>query len=252
MIYIWCALWEVCFLLFSLLLCVLLSCFCCPFVEQKHDIWTVPKSSYQFLFFCSAPWLVTLWHPIVLLLPPLLWLAFWRASVWNTHHGSLSRFLVTHFMHILGRLLVVLLIARRSWSSFIQGNDWFCLIDISSSMPVYSYWLLTLCADIINSNGWFCLSDILTLIESVLVRWKNTMSKTLRLAEGFSPDAIAGRLAEKTRIQEEMENIVLKLQRSDCSYILRNNTIHCGKPSHSRIKRKSLIIIQIQGALWTN
>ena len=51
------------------------------------------------------------------------------------------------------------------------------------------------------------------------------MSKKQRLAEGFSPDAIAGRLAEKTRIQEEMENIVLKLQRSDCSYILKNNTI---------------------------
>ena len=49
------------------------------------------------------------------------------------------------------------------------------------------------------------------------------MSKKQRLAEGFSPDAIAGRLAEKTRIQEEMENIVLKLQCSDCSYILRNN-----------------------------
>ena len=51
------------------------------------------------------------------------------------------------------------------------------------------------------------------------------MSKKRRLAEGFSPDAIAGRLAEKTRIQEEMEDIVLKLQRSDCSYILKNNTI---------------------------
>ena len=51
------------------------------------------------------------------------------------------------------------------------------------------------------------------------------MSKTRRLAEGFSPDAIAGRLDEKTRIQEEMEGIVLKLQRSDCSYIFKNNTI---------------------------
>ena len=57
---------------------------------------------------------------------------------------------------------------------------------------------------------------------SVLVRWKNAMSKKRRLAEGFSPDAIAGRLAEKTRIQEEMEDIVLKLQRSACSYILKN------------------------------
>ena len=59
------------------------------------------------------------------------------------------------------------------------------------------YWLLTLCADFINGNGQFCLSDILTLIVSVLLRWKNTMSKKQRLAEGFSPDAIAGRLAEK-------------------------------------------------------
>ena len=48
------------------------------------------------------------------------------------------------------------------------------------------------------------------------------MSKKRRLAEGFSPDAIAGGLAEKTRIQEEMEDIVLKLQGSDCSYILKN------------------------------
>ena len=85
------------------------------------------------------------------------------------------------------------------------------------------------------------------------------MSKKRRLAEGFSPDAIAGRLAEKTRIQEEMEDIVLKLQRSDCSYILKNNTIqyitntiHYRKPSLSRTKRKSLIIIQIQEALWRN
>ena len=78
------------------------------------------------------------------------------------------------------------------------------------------------------------------------------MSKKRRLAEGFSPDAIAARLAEKTRIQEEMEDIVLKLQRSDCSYILKNNTIHYRKPSLSRTKRKSLIIIQIQEALWRN
>ena len=78
------------------------------------------------------------------------------------------------------------------------------------------------------------------------------MSKKQRLAEGFSPDATAGRLAEKTRIQEEMENIVLKLQCSDCSYILRNNTLHCGKPSHSQVKRKLLIIIQIQEVLWRN
>ena len=48
------------------------------------------------------------------------------------------------------------------------------------------------------------------------------MSKKRHLAEGFSPDAIAGRLAEKTRIQEEMVDIVLKL-RFDCSYILKNN-----------------------------
>ena len=56
-------------------------------------------------------------------------------------------------------------------------------------------------------------------------------------------------LPKKTRIQEEVEDIVLKLQRSDCSYILKNNTMHCRKPSHSQTKRKSLIIIQIQEAL---
>jgi len=42
------------------------------------------------LFFCSAPWLVTLWHPISTLLPLFLWLAFQSASVWNNRHGSLS------------------------------------------------------------------------------------------------------------------------------------------------------------------
>ena len=51
------------------------------------------------------------------------------------------------------------------------------------------------------------------------------MSKKRRLAEVFSPHTIAGRLAEKTRIQEEIEDIVLKLQRSDCSYILKNYRI---------------------------
>ena len=110
---------------------VLLPCFCCASAVLLSNRSTTYELclNLHILFFCSAPWLVTLWHPIVLLLPPLLWLAFWRMSVWNAHHGSLLRFLVTHFMHILGRLLVVLLIARRSWSSFIQGNDWFCLID---------------------------------------------------------------------------------------------------------------------------
>ena len=78
------------------------------------------------------------------------------------------------------------------------------------------------------------------------------MSKKRRLAEGFLPDVIAGRLGEKTRIQEEMEEIVSKLQRSDSLYILKNNKIHCRKSSHSRAKRKSLIIIQIQEALWRN
>lgn len=64
-----------------------------------------------------------------------------------------------------------------------------------------------------------------------VIFWQYTCAITLekrhvekrRFAEGFSPDAIAGRLAEKTRILEEMEDIVLKLQRFDCSYILENN-----------------------------
>ena len=70
-------------------------------------------------------------------------------------------------------------------------------------------------------------SDSNTVCTSVCAcTLENAMSEKWRLAEVFLPDAIAGRLAEKTRIQEEMEYIVLKLQRSDCSYILKNNTIH--------------------------
>ena len=81
------------------------------------------------LFFCSAPWLVTLWHPIV---------RFYHCFYDWPFEAHLCETLVTvprhalhilHFVHILGRLLVFLLIPRRSWSSFIQGNDWFCLID---------------------------------------------------------------------------------------------------------------------------
>ena len=76
------------------------------------------------------------------------------------------------------------------------------------------------------------------------------MSKKRRLAEGFSPDAIAGRLAEKTRIQEEMEDIVFEITtfRLFIHFKEQYNTIHYRKPSLSRTKRKSLIIIQIQEA----
>ena len=98
------------------------------------------------LFFCSAPWLVTLWHPIV---------RFCHCFYDWPFEAHLCETLVTvprhalhilHFVHILGRLLVFLLIPRRSWSSFIQGNDWFCLIDISCSAPVYSVLIArTLC-----------------------------------------------------------------------------------------------------------
>ena len=69
-------------------------------------------------------------------------------------------------------------------------------------------------------------SDSNTVCTSVCASTlENAMSKKRRLAEVFSPDTIAGRLAEKTRIQEEIEDIVLKLQRSDCSYILKNYRI---------------------------
>ena len=120
------------------------------------------------LFFCSAPWLVTLWHPIV---------RFCHCFYDWPFEAHLCETLVTvprhalhilHFVHILGRLLVfllilravssretigfvwlmlvVLLIARWSWSSLVQGNDWFCLIDISCSAPVYSVLIArTLC-----------------------------------------------------------------------------------------------------------
>ena len=104
---------------------VLLSCFCRACVEQKHDVWTVPKSSY----------LVQL--PDWLLCDIRLYCFCHRFHDWP-FEARLCETLVTvprhalhilHFMHILGRLLVILLIARRSWSSFVQGNDWFCLID---------------------------------------------------------------------------------------------------------------------------
>ena len=55
-------------------------------------------------------------------------------------------------------MLVVLLIARWSWNSFMQGNDWFCLIHISSSAPVYSLLIAcTLC--------WFRQRQRLVLFE---------------------------------------------------------------------------------------
>ena len=127
------------------------------------------------MLFSSAPWLVTFWHPIVLLLPSLLWLAFRSVSVWNARHSSLSctSYSALHaysgqvagcfidwfadhgavssreMIGFVWLMLVVLLIARWSWSSFVRGNYWFCLIDISISAPVYSVLIVrTLC--------WFC------------------------------------------------------------------------------------------------
>ena len=255
---------------------VLLLCFRRPFVEQKHDTWTVPKSSYFVLLFSS------LIGYFVTSDCTAFATAFMIGLLKNVCVKRSSRFLVTvpcHALHAYsGQVAGCIIDCSQIVEQFHPGKwlvlfDW-CLLFYWSfadrgavlcremigfvwliflvACLCILYWLLTLCADFINGNGQFCLSDILTLIVSVLLRWKNTMSKKQRLAEGFSPDAIAGRLAEKTRIQEKMENIVLKLQRSDCSYILRNNTIHCGKPSHSQVKRKSLIIIQIQEVLWRN
>ena len=192
-----------------------------------------------------------MWHPIVLLLPPFSWLVFRSASVWNARHGSSSRtsYSAPHaysrqvagcFINCLpiveqfrpGKRLVLFdwcllfyrSLADRGAVSCRETIGFVWLIFLVVRLCIL-YWLLALCADFVNGNGWFCLSDILTVIVSVLVRWKNAMSKKRRLAESFSPDAIAGRLDEKTSIKEEMEDIVLKLQRSDCSYILRNNTI---------------------------
>ena len=44
-----------------------------------------------------------------------------------------------------------------------------------------------------------------------------------RLAACFTPDAIAGQVAERKRVQDELEDIFLKLKRFDSPWILKNN-----------------------------
>lgn len=46
--------------------------------------------------------------------------------------------------------------------------------------------------------------------------------KKRRLAACFTPDAIAGQVAERKRVQDELEDIFLKLKRFDSSWILKN------------------------------
>ena len=67
------------------------------------------------------------------------WLFYWLLA----DRGAVSSRETIGFVWL---MLVVLLIARWSWSSFMQGNDWFCLIDISNSAPAYSLLIArTLC-----------------------------------------------------------------------------------------------------------
>ena len=157
------------------------------------------------------------------LLPLLLWLTFWSASVWNTRYGSSSRTSYSALCAYSGQvagffidssqiveqfhpgkrlvlfdwcLLFYWLLADRGAVSCRETIGFVWLIFLVARLCIL-YWLLALCADFVNDNSWFCLNDILTVIVSVLVRWKNAMSKKRHLAEDFSPDAIAGRLAEK-------------------------------------------------------
>jgi len=47
-------------------------------------------------------------------------------------------------------------------------------------------------------------------------------TKKRRLAACFTPDAIAGQVAERKRVQDELEDIFLKLKHFDSSWILKN------------------------------
>ena len=47
--------------------------------------------------------------------------------------------------------------------------------------------------------------------------------KKHQLVAYFTPDAIAGQVAERKRVQDELEDIFLKLKRLDSSWILKNN-----------------------------
>ena len=152
---------------------VLLPCFCCASAILLSNRSTTYELclNLHILFFCSAPWLVTCdirlycfchrfydWPFEECLCETLItvpcygslsrtscifwagcWLYYWLLA----DRGAVSSREMIGFVWL---MLVVLLIVRWSWSSFVQGNDWFCLIDISSSMPVYSVLIAhTLC-----------------------------------------------------------------------------------------------------------
>ena len=160
------------------------------------------------LLFSSAPWLVTFWHPIVLLLPSLLWLAFRSASVWNARHSSLSCTSYSALHAYSGQVAGCFIDWLQIMEQFRPGKwlvlfDW-CLLFYWSladrgailcgetigfvwlifllARLCILYWLFALCADFVNGNSWFCLSDILTVIlsvlVSVLVRWKTPCQKS--------------------------------------------------------------------------
>ena len=164
--------------------------------SNRSTTYELSKSSYFVLLFSSLiGYFVT---SNCTLLPLLLWLAFWSASVWNTRYGSSSRTSYSALCAYSGQVagFFYWFLADRGAVSFRETIGFVWLIFLVARLCIL-YWLLALCADFVNVNSWFCLNDILTVIVSVLVRWKNAMSKKRHLAEGFSPDAIAGRLAEK-------------------------------------------------------
>ena len=189
--------------------------------SNRSTTYELSKSSYFVLLFSSLiGYFVT---SNCTLLPLLLWLAFWSASVWNTRYGSSSRTSYSALCAYSGQVAGFFIDSSQIVEQFHPGKrlvlfDWcllfywlladrgavLCRETIGFVWLIFLvarlcilYWLLALCADFVNVNSWFCLNDILTVIVSVLVRWKNAMSKKRHLAEGFSPDAIAGRLAEK-------------------------------------------------------
>ena len=229
----------------------------------------------------SAPWLVTFWYPIVLLLPSLLWLAFRSASVWNARHSSLSctSYSALHaysgqvagcfidWLQIMeqfrpGKRLVLFdwcllfywSLADRGAVSCGESIGFVWLIFLVAHLCIL-YWLFALCADFVNGNSWFCLSDILTVILSVLVSVL-VLGKCHVKKVAFSRSLLArcncGQTCWKKAYSRgngrycfEITTFWLFIHFKEQYSTL----IRCRKPSHSRTKGKSLVIIQIQGSL---
>ena len=87
--------------------------------SNRSTTYELSKSSYFVLLFSSLiGYFVT---SNCTLLPLLLWLAFWSASVWNTRYGSSSRTSYSALCAYSGQVAGFFI---DSSSSFIQGNDW--------------------------------------------------------------------------------------------------------------------------------